>query len=80
MSLCSSKRIIQGGLTKGARCPSLVVHGSGCFISPVERLRAICHNSKAAAVPSLWPSKESVMILYLVQPSRQRGFPGDSEG
>ena len=80
MSLCFSKRIIQGGLTRGAYCPNLVVHGGGCFIPPVERLRAICHNSKAAAGPSLWPSKESVMILYLVQASHQRGFPGGSEG
>ena len=59
---------------------NLLVHGGGCFIPPVERLRAICHNSKAAPVPSLWHSKESVMILYIVQPSCQRGFPGVSEG
>ena len=49
-------------------------------ISPVERLRAICHNSNSTPVPSLWHSKESVIILYLVQTSSHRGFPGGSDG
>ena len=80
MSLCFSKRIIQGGLTQGAHCPSLVLHGGGCFIPPAERLRANCHNSKAAPVPSLWSSKQRVMILYLVQHSSLRVFPGGSDG